>query len=106
MAVKKIAKRCICFISNNVNSYARILNGPQQLQQIGEFNELAANIAALLLEKEELELNVREEKLLLDIAKAERKAEKERKMQRARKKRYQKNFIIFQLETRNVMQRW
>jgi hypothetical protein len=81
MAVKKIAKRRICFISNNVNSYARILNGPQQLQQIGEFNELAANIAALRLEKEELELNVREEKRLLDIAKAERKAEKERKMQ-------------------------
>jgi hypothetical protein len=47
MAVKKIAKRCICFISNNVSSYARILNGPQQLQQIGEFNGLAANIAAL-----------------------------------------------------------
>ncbi len=71
MAVKKIAKRCICFISNDVNSYARILNGPPQLQQIGEFNELAANISALQLEKKELESNVREEKRLLDIAKAE-----------------------------------
>jgi hypothetical protein len=69
------------FISNNVNSYARILNGPQQLQQIREFNELAANIAALQLEKEELESNVREGKCLLYIAKAERKAEKDRKMQ-------------------------
>jgi hypothetical protein len=32
MAVKKIAKRCICYITNNVNSYAQILDGPKQLE--------------------------------------------------------------------------
>jgi hypothetical protein len=77
MAVKKIAKRRICYITNNVNSYARILNGPKQLEQIGQFNELVASIATLRQEKEELEQGVKEEKRLLLAAKTERKEERE-----------------------------
>ena len=80
MAVKKIAKRRICYITNNVNSYARILNGPKQLEQIGQFNELAASIATLRQEKEELEQGVKEKKRLLLAAKTERKAERDHKI--------------------------
>ncbi len=65
MAVKKKAQHCICYITNNVNSYAPILNGPKQLEQVGQFNELAASIATLRQEKEELEQGVKEEKRLL-----------------------------------------
>ncbi len=42
-----ITKRCIEFISGNVNSYARILNGPQKLERIQTFNDLSASIAVL-----------------------------------------------------------
>ena len=78
-ATKVIAKRRIEFISGNVNSYARILNGPQQLQRIKTFNDLSASIAALEREKDELEAKAREEKKLKDAEKDARVAEKRRK---------------------------
>ena len=63
-----------------MNSYARILNGPKHLVQIGQFNELAASIATLRQEKEELEQGVKEKKRLLLAAKTERKAERDHKI--------------------------
>ena len=78
-ATKVIAKRRIEFISGNVNSYARILNGPQQLQRIKTFNDLSASIAALEREKDELEAKAREEKKLKDAEKDARGTDKRQK---------------------------
>ena len=51
-AKKVIVKHRIEFISSNINIYARILTGPQQLEQIKTFNDLSASISALQREKE------------------------------------------------------
>ena len=50
-ATKLIAKHRIEFIKGNVNSYARILNGPQQPEKIKTFNDLSASIPAFQKEK-------------------------------------------------------
>ena len=42
---KRIARRRIDFISGNVNSYARILNGPVQLDKIRTYNNLTASLS-------------------------------------------------------------
>ncbi len=44
-AKTKIAKRRIDFMTGNVNSYARILNGPAQLDSISTYNNLAASLS-------------------------------------------------------------
>ena len=77
-ARKVIAKRRIEFISGNVNSYARILNGPIQLQRIKTFNDLSASMAVLNKEREEVAEKSREEKKKQEEEKAEQKAEKGR----------------------------
>ena len=45
-AKTKIAKRCIDFMTGNVNSYAQILNGLAQLDSISTYNNLAASLTA------------------------------------------------------------
>ncbi len=80
-ATKKVAKRRIDMIEGNVNSYARILNGPQQLEQINVYNDLAASIAVLQKEKDELEARGKLEKRKADEAKATRKEVRNQKMQ-------------------------
>ncbi len=52
-ATKKVAKCCIDFIEveGNVNRYAWILNGPQQLEQIQTYNNLAELITVLQIER-------------------------------------------------------
>ena len=52
-ATKKIARRRIDFVSGNVNSYARILNRPKQLEKITTFNQLLVSIATLQRERDE-----------------------------------------------------
>ena len=75
-ATKKVARRRIEFISGNINSYARILNGPQQLAQIKTYNDLAASISVLKAESLENEARLREEKKKKDEEKAAAKAKK------------------------------
>ena len=52
-AKKVIAKRRVDFVSGNVNSYARILNGSAQLEKIKTCNQLSASIAQLQRERDE-----------------------------------------------------
>ena len=52
-ARRVIAKPHIECISSNVNSYARILYGSQQCEQIKTFNDILASISALPQEREE-----------------------------------------------------
>ncbi len=80
-ATKKVAKHRIDMIEGNVNSYARILNGPQQLEHIKTYNNLAALITVLQKEKGELEAQGKEEKKKSDAEKVARKAVQNQKMQ-------------------------
>ena len=48
-----IAKRRVDFVTGNINRYARILNGPVQLENIKTFNQLAASIAELQQDMDE-----------------------------------------------------
>jgi hypothetical protein len=80
-ATKKVAKRRIDMIEGNVNSYARILNGPQQLEHIKAYNNLAALITVLQKEKDELEVQGKEEMKKSDAEKAARKVVRNQKMQ-------------------------
>ena len=77
-ARKVIAKRRIEFISGNVNSYARILSGPQQLERIKTFNDLSASIAVLQREKQAEAEKSRKEKKNKEVEKAANKVEKDR----------------------------
>ncbi len=52
-AKKVIAKCRIEFVHGNANSYAQILNGTQQLEQIQTFNDLSSSISIVQKEKEE-----------------------------------------------------
>jgi len=45
LAKTKIGRRRIDFMTGNVNSYARILNGPAQLELISTYNNLAASLS-------------------------------------------------------------
>jgi len=83
-AMKVIAKRRIEFIDGNVNSYARILNGPQQLRRIKCVNDLAASIAALQREDEVKAGLALEDKKVKDAEKAARKEERDRKEEEKR----------------------
>ena len=85
-ATKKNAKRCIEFIEGNVNSYARILNGPQQLERIKTFTDLSASIAVLQAEKDQADQKSKEDKKVQDAEKAAKKLEKDRKSKEEREK--------------------
>ena len=61
-AKKFIAKRRVDFVSGNVNSYARILNGPAQLERIKTYNQLSASIAQLQRERDEQKLATKAQK--------------------------------------------
>jgi hypothetical protein len=71
----------IDMIEGNVNSYAQILNGPWQLEHIKANNNLAALITILQKEKDELEVQGKEEKKKSNAEKAARKAVRNQKMQ-------------------------
>ena len=76
---RKNAKRRIEFIEGNVNSYARILNGPQQLARIKTFNDLAASISVLQREKDTADQKSKEERKQQDEQRAANRLEKDRK---------------------------
>ncbi len=80
-ATKKVAKNCIGMIEGNVNTYTRILNGPQQLEHIKAYNNLASSITVLQKENDELEAQGKEEKKRSNAEKAARKAVRNQKMQ-------------------------
>ena len=73
-ATKVIAKRRIDMVTGNVNSYARILNGPGQLEKIKTYNELAASIAALQREKDEQKAATKANKKQADVDAAVKKS--------------------------------
>lgn len=82
-ATKVIAKRRIEFIEGNVNSYAKILNGPEQLKRIKAFNQLSASIATHQREKQADKEAAKERKkqkeaqAALDLAEQKRKEKEE-----------------------------
>ena len=53
MTKKVLAKRRIDMASGNISSYARVLNGPHQLEKIQTFNELAATMTTLKKERDQ-----------------------------------------------------
>jgi hypothetical protein len=61
-AKKVIAKRRIDIVTGNINSYARVLNGPHQLEKIKTYNELAATMAVLKEERTKMQDEQREKK--------------------------------------------
>ena len=77
-AKKKIARRRIDFVTGNVNSYARILNGPAQIEKIKTYNQLSASIAQLQRDREANTEASRAQKKKVDLEKAAKKLEKER----------------------------
>ena len=77
-AKKVIAKRRIDMASGNISSYARVLNGPHQLEKIQTFNELAATMTTLKKERDQAREEASARKKQEDKDKAARKAEKER----------------------------
>ena len=52
-AKKVIAKRRVNFVTGNINSYARVLNGPAQIEKIKTFNQLTTSIAELRRDRDE-----------------------------------------------------
>eukprot|EP00956_Cyclotella_meneghiniana_P008732 scaffold11931_cov56-Cyclotella_meneghiniana.AAC.4 len=78
-ATKAIAKRRVDMISGNINSYARILNGPSQLDKIKSYNQLAASMAIVRRERDEKTEAAKQKKKQDDVEKAAKKAEKEQK---------------------------
>ena len=51
-AERKIARRRLDIVQGNVNSYARILNGAAQLDNIRTFTQLAASMSTFSVEIE------------------------------------------------------
>ena len=74
-----IAKRRVDFVTGNINSYARILNGPAQLEKIKTYNQLAASIAELQRDREERKKAARAKKQEQLEERMKNAAEKERK---------------------------
>lgn len=78
-ATKKLARRRIDFVTGNVNSYARVLNGQSQMESIKTYNDLAASIAAMNREKAEKEEERRKEQKKSEEEKAARKVQQQLK---------------------------
>ena len=73
-AKTKIAKRRIDFMTGNVNNYARILNGPAQLDSISTYNNLAASLSNYHNEMQAQKAIVAAEKQQAGVDKAAKKA--------------------------------
>lgn len=96
-AQKRIAKRRIDFVTGNVNSYARILNGPPQLEKIKTYNQLAAKMAKYQREKDNDSEAARTHKKKADKENAAKKAAKERDL----KEEHERIFPIFEAHVEN-----
>ena len=75
----RIARKHIDFISGNVNSYARILNGTVQLDKIRTYNDLTASLSEYQWEKKHLNEKARVHKKNTDEDRDARNLEKDRK---------------------------
>ena len=78
-AMKKIAKRRVDFVSGNVNSYARLLNGAEQIKDIQDANSLAVSMSVFTREKARFEEEKRVEKKRIEEGKAAKKRAREDK---------------------------
>ena len=75
----RIVRKLIDFISGNVNSYARILNGPVQINKIRTYNDFTASLSEYQREKENLNEKARVHEKKTDEDRDARKLEKDRK---------------------------
>lgn len=75
---RRIARRRIDIISGNINSYARILNGPAEMSKIRTYNELTASMAELQKERDEQAELSRAKKKKTDEEKVAKKLEANR----------------------------
>jgi hypothetical protein len=80
-AKTKIAKRRIDFMTGNVNSYARILNGPAQMDSISTYNNLAASLSDYHNEMQAKKAIVAAEKQQADVDKAAKKVLKDKELE-------------------------
>ena len=85
-AKKRIAKRRVDFVTGNVNSYARLLNGPEQLSRITTYNQLAASMAEIQKEKMDKKAASSAEKKKAEEEKAAKKLEEEKKEKEERER--------------------
>ena len=80
-AKTKIAKHRIDFMTGNINSYARILNGPAQLDSISTYNNLAASLSDYHYEMQAQKAIAAAEKQQADVDKAAKKALKDKELE-------------------------
>ena len=99
-AKKRIAKRRTDVVTGNINSYARVCNGPDQLKQLQQYKELTSSLSALAAEKQELVELARKKKMKEGKDKEARKAEKARK---AKEEKEQSLPIVKELVSRGLL---
>ena len=75
-AKTKIARRRIDFMTGNINSYARILNGPSQLASIKTYNDLASSMTEYNNEVNKQKEAIKAQRKEADAEKLLRKADK------------------------------
>ena len=80
-AKTKIVKRRIDLMTGNVNSYARILNGPAQLDSITTYNNLAASLSDYHNEMQGQKAIVAAERQQANVDKAAKKAPKDKELE-------------------------
>jgi len=80
-AKTKIAKHRIDFMTGNINSYARILNGPAQLDSISTYNNRAASLSDYHNEMQAHKAIAAAEKQQADVDKAAKKTLKDKELE-------------------------
>lgn len=85
-AEKALAKRRIDFITGNINSYARALNGPREVGKMQTFNQLTASISELQQEKNQQKKAADAKKKKAEEENAVKAAEKNRKKEEERER--------------------
>ena len=78
-AESKFDRRCLDIVQVNVNSYARILNGAAQLDNIRTFTQFAASMSTFSVEGEEQNIQSRMQKKRDKEEKAAKKLENDKK---------------------------
>ena len=78
-AERKISRWRLDIVQGNINSYARILNGSAQLDNIRTFTQLAASMSTFSLEREEHNAQSRMQENRDEEEKAAKKLENDQK---------------------------
>ena len=76
-AKKKEAKHKQCFMTGNINSYTRILNSEERLEQITDYNDLAVGISMINAERDKKSMENATKKKEEAAAKKKNKAAKD-----------------------------